>query len=167
MVQVFWAGRVAQLVEHLPSKWVNFLSLRSCSKLFSGTWGCCFVVECLSSILWNCTILTGELCGVRILFHNADVKNNNIEYRGLCCCGHYTVLQMALLFFLSFFLQIFLFCSSRFDLRASYLLGSCSTTWATLPALFCVECFWDGGLTFILSSLASNRDPPDLCFLIS
>jgi hypothetical protein len=39
-------------------------------------------------------------------------------------------------FYLSLYLGIYLFAVLVFELRASYLLGRCSTTWATPPALF-------------------------------
>jgi hypothetical protein len=37
----------------------------------------------------------------------------------------------------------FLLLVAGFELRASHLLGRCSTTWAFPPALFCVGYFWD------------------------
>jgi hypothetical protein len=73
---------------------------------------------------------------------------------------------------------------SVFDLRASYLLGRCSTTWAMLPSPFCFSYFSERVLHFLplcswmnatmpgllvemgslfLSRLASNHDLPDLC----
>jgi hypothetical protein len=53
-----------------------------------------------------------------------------------------------------------------FEFRALHLLGRCSITWATLPALFCDGVF-QAGLRNYLPGLALNHDPPDFCLLTS
>jgi hypothetical protein len=54
-----------------------------------------------------------------------------------------------------------------FELRASHLLGMHDTTWATLPAFFCVGYFQDRVSGKYLPQLASNCNLSDLCLLSS
>jgi hypothetical protein len=61
--------------------------------------------------------------------------------------------------------QFFFFGGGRvalgFELRASHLQTSCSTSWATAPARFALVIL-EIGLTNYLPGLASKRSPPDL-----
>jgi hypothetical protein len=58
----------------------------------------------------------------------------------------------------------FFFNGTRFELKASCLLGRYRTTWVTPPALFVCWLFLRWGPVNYLPTLA-QEDPPDLCLL--
>jgi hypothetical protein len=59
------------------------------------------------------------------------------------------------------------FAVLELELRALGLLGGCSTTWATQPALFCIGYFLGKGLRNYLTGAGSNHDLPVLCHFSS
>jgi hypothetical protein len=50
-----------------------------------------------------------------------------------------------------------------FELKATCMLGRCSTTWVIQSALFVLFTFKTGSLGTICPGLTSKLDPPDLC----
>jgi hypothetical protein len=62
------------------------------------------------------------------------------ESRALCLLGKHCTTEATALALLFLFYFIIYFVVLGFELKASYLLGRHSTTWA----LFCVGYFWDG-----------------------
>jgi hypothetical protein len=67
----------------------------------------------------------------------------------------------------SIFFNLIVLVVLGIKVSASCLLDRCSTTLATLPALFCVGYFRDRVSRTICLGFTSNHDPPDLCLLSS
>jgi hypothetical protein len=113
------------------------------------------------------TPLETSSMGLIILFSYIHIKHFNHVYPTITLFFAFSlplVTPQKDIFFLYIYISL---GGTVFELRALSLLGRCSTTWTTLPALFCIGHFWDQILWTICPGLALSHNLPGLCFLSS